>query len=58
MKIIAPTACNDVDSGAGVAAVLRREVRRLDFDFLDEVNSDIVDLAIVAARVHIEPAIN
>ncbi len=40
---------HDVDRRAGVAAVFRREVRRLQLHFLDEVDADVVDHRAVAA---------
>jgi len=47
---IAAAASDDVDSRARIAPVFRGEVRRLDFDLLNKVNSDIVDLAVTTAR--------
>ena len=55
---VAATASHDIDRGAGVAPVFSGEVRSLNFDFLDKIDADIVDLAIVAARVHVEAAID
>src|SRR5207237_8690017 len=55
---VAATARDDIDRGAGVAPVFSREVRSLNFNFLNKVDADIVDLAVVAARVHIETAID
>ena len=55
---VAATASHDIDRGAGVAPVFSGEVRSLNFDFLDKIDADIVDLTIVAARVHVEAAID
>src|SRR5712671_7165094 len=54
---VAATARHDIDRGAGVAPVFSGKVRSLNFDFLHKVNTDVVNLAVVTTRVHIEPAV-
>ncbi len=57
--IIVCTAARDhVDCGACVAPVLSREVGGLNLNFLDEVDTDVVYLAVIAARVHVGTAID
>ena len=58
MITIATAPRNDVDLSAGVAPILGRKVRGLNFDLLDKVDADVIDLAVVAARVHIETAVD
>ncbi len=58
VEVVAAAAGDHVDVGAGVAPVLRGEVRGLDRDFLDEVDADVADLAVVAAGVHVEAAVH
>src|SRR5207248_11417279 len=55
---IAAASGDDIHGSAGVASVFGREVRCLDFDFLNKVDPHVVDLAVVAARVHVEAAVN
>ncbi len=57
-EAVRPAARDDVDGGAGLTAVLGREVRRLDLHFLDEVEPDVVDLAAVAARIQVRAAVD
>ena len=58
MKTIATAARHDVDGCSSVAPILSRKVGRLDLDLFDKVDTYVVDLAVVAAGIHIEAAIN
>src|SRR5712692_392276 len=58
MITIAAAARDDVNRSAGIASVFGREICGLNLDFLNEVNADVVDLAVVTARIHIESAID
>src|SRR5436190_5531118 len=55
---VAATARDDINCGSGVAPVFSGKVRSLNFDFLHKVNTDVVDLTVVATRIHVEAAIN
>ena len=57
-KLVLATSRNDVDRCARVAAKLGREVRRLDVDLTDEIDTDIVDLAGIASGIEIGAAID
>jgi len=58
VKSVATAARDNIDGCSGVATIFSGKVGGLDLDFLDEVNSDVVDLTVVAAGIHIEAAIN
>src|ERR1043166_906354 len=48
VKRVAATARDNINCGSGIAAVFGGKGRSLDFDFLHKVDTDIVDLTVVA----------
>lgn len=54
-KPVRSAACDDVDGGAGLTAVFGGEFRRLDLHFLDEVETDVVDLTAVLPESRFVP---
>ncbi len=57
-KLVLAAARHDVDRRARIAAKLGREVRRLDVDFTNKVDPDIVDLAGIASGIEVRASVN
>src|SRR5262249_16486233 len=58
VEFVLAAARYDVNRGACVSPVFRREVGSLDVDLANEIDADVVDLTVVAPRIQVEASVH